>query len=212
MKCIVVGGTGLIGSHLVADLLKDDRVENVASVVRSIQPLRKSKLSGLKIDFDVLDRTALPKADVALCALGTTIKKAGSQEAFYKVDHDYIVGFARACKNNGVEKFIVVSALGANAQSRIFYNRVKGETENDLKKLGFKSLAILQPSLLLGKRQESRPVERLGILLSPILNKVMVGPLAKSKPIEATKVAARMKSLALDEEWSGVQTIVNHNI
>lgn len=214
MKCIVAGGTGLVGSQLVANLLKEDRVTTVASLVRSEVPMRKTKLNLLRVDFELLERTALPAADVAFCCLGTTIKKAGSPEAFSKVDHDYIIKFAEVCKNNGVKKFLVVSALGADPNSKIFYNKVKGRTEEDLKKIGFEELVIFQPSLLLGERKESRPAERIAQIMSPFLKAVMVGPLAKSRPIEARKVAEAMRLAAFIKSGERVRivsnTVMNH--
>jgi uncharacterized protein YbjT (DUF2867 family) len=132
--------------------------------------------------------------DEAFCCLGTTIKKAGSQEAFRAVDHDAVLAFAKAAKQAGTRSFLVVTALGADTRSRVFYNRVKGEVQEALKGVGFESLVILQPSLLLGERAESRPGERAAIVASRVLAPLL-RPLA-SRPIEAHTVARAMLALA----------------
>jgi uncharacterized protein YbjT (DUF2867 family) len=146
------------------------------------------------VDIARLEEESLPAAEDAFCCLGTTIKKAGSQEAFRAVDHDAVLAFARAAKRAGVRRFLVVTALGADARSSVFYNRVKGEAEQALQALGFESLVILRPSLLLGDRAESRPGERAAIVASRVL-----GPLLRpfgSRPIEARTVARAMTALA----------------
>ena len=191
---LVAGASGLVGGFLLDALLGDSRYREVHSLGRRPLPRQHPKLVQHTVDFARLGGEALPPAQDAFCCLGTTIKKAGSREAFRAVDQDAVLAFASASKKAGVRRFLVVTALGANARSRVFYNRVKGETEEDLKARGCESLVILQPSLLLGERAESRPGERAAIVASRMLAPLL-RPLA-SRPIEARTVARAMVSLA----------------
>jgi uncharacterized protein YbjT (DUF2867 family) len=210
MNAMIAGVTGLIGAQALKLLLEDPQVLQVISVSRkSVQP--HPKLKQIVITFDALENEQLPKADVALCALGTTIKAAGSQDGFKKVDHDYIVTYARAAKRAGVRKFIVISALGADPDSKVFYNRVKGETEKRLREIGFESLIILQPSLLLGERKDSRPAEKAAIKLEPLYKHLLIGPLQVYRPVRASHVAQVMVQHALDPR-AGSRTLTNIEI
>ncbi|HEX5754333.1 MAG TPA: oxidoreductase [Archangium sp.] len=191
---LVAGASGLVGGLLLDALLEDPRYREVHSLGRRPLPRQNPKLVQHTVDFARLGEETLPAAQDAFCCLGTTIKKAGGQEAFRAVDHDAVLAFASAAKKAGVRRFLVVTALGADARSRVFYNRVKGETEEHLKGMGFESLVILQPSLLLGDRAESRPVERASIVASRMLAPLL-RPLA-SRPIEARTVARAMLALA----------------
>jgi uncharacterized protein YbjT (DUF2867 family) len=191
---VVAGASGLIGSHLLDALLEDSRYREVHSLGRRPLPKQHPKLVQHTVDFARLGEESLPSVDEAFCCLGTTLKKAGSQEAFRAVDHDAVLAFAQAAKKAGVRSFLVVTALGADPRSRVFYNRVKGEVQEALEGLGFESLVILQPSLLLGERAESRPGERAAIVASRVL-----APLLRpfgSRPIEAHTVARAMLALA----------------
>jgi uncharacterized protein YbjT (DUF2867 family) len=190
----VAGASGLVGGYLLDALLEDSRYREVHSLGRRPLPRQHPKLVQHTVDFARLGDEPLPPAQEAFCCLGTTIKKAGSQEAFRAVDHDAVLAFASASKKAGVKRFLVVTALGSDARSRVFYNRVKGETEEALKGMGFESLVILQPSLLLGERAESRPGERVAIVASRVLAPLL-RPLA-SRPIEARTVARAMVALA----------------
>jgi uncharacterized protein YbjT (DUF2867 family) len=131
----------------------------------------------------------LPPARVAVSALGTTIRAAGSQTAFRAVDHDAVLAFARAAQAAGVRHFIVITAVGADAASGVFYSRVKGEVERELAALGFDRLDIVQPGLILGPRAERRPVEALFQRLAPLLNPLLVGGLGKYGGISGDAVA-----------------------
>ena len=124
--------------------------------------------------------------------LGTTIKKAGSQDAFRKVDYNYALNAASLARKAGAKACILMSAIGASPKSSVFYSRVKGELEEAIRALGFSYLSIYQPSLLLGQRQEHRTAEGLGMAVMPVANRALVGPLRKYRAIEAETIAAAM--------------------
>src|SRR5690606_24320068 len=124
------------------------------------------------------------KVDDVFCCLGTTIKKAGSQNAFRRVDYDYPVALGKLAKSAGAKRFLVISAMGADARSNIFYSRVKGQMEEALKKMEFPALHIFQPSLLLGKRDEFRLGEKAASVLAPAISPLLRGKMKKYKPIE----------------------------
>ncbi len=201
MKTIwLAGATGLVGQQCLELLLADPQVGTVVAVGRRAPKRVHPKLRFLATErFD--DLTAAlqnERPDAVLCALGTTIKKAGSQEAFREVDHLYPLRLAEAAKAAGVGVFGIVTAVGASAQSRVFYNRVKGELEQALAALRLPTVHALHPSLLLGHRAESRPAERLGILFAGILRAVCVGPWRKYRPIRAEVVARVLAQAAHD--------------
>jgi uncharacterized protein YbjT (DUF2867 family) len=154
--------------------------------------------------------SAFAGADV-FCCVGTTIRAAGSQEAFRRVDHDLPVKAARVASAAGARHFLLVSAAGADAGSRIFYNRVKGETEAEVAALPFAGVALLRPSLLLGDRGESRPAEALAQRLAPLLSPLLAGPLRRYRAIHARTVAAAMVRLA-KEGVSGSRTMESDQI
>jgi uncharacterized protein YbjT (DUF2867 family) len=201
---LVAGASGLVGGCLLDTLLEDARYREVHSLGRRALARQHPKLVQHTVDFSRLEGEALPAAQDAFCCLGTTIKKAGSQDAFRAVDHDAVLAFAKAARAVGVQRFLVVTALGANARSRIFYNRVKGQVEEALASLGFESLVILQPSLLLGERTENRPGERAATAVSRALAPLL-RPLA-SRPIEARTVARAMATLAREAQ-RGVRVV-----
>lgn len=191
---LVAGASGLVGGFLLDALLEDPLYARVVSLGRRALPKEHPRLTQHTVDFARLEPEALPPADDAFCTLGTTLKKAGSQEAFRAVDHDAVLAFARAARKAGARRFVLVTALGANPRSRIFYNRVKGEVEEAVKGVGFGSLAILRPSLLLGERAERRPGEHAAIVVTRVL-----GPLLRplgGRPIDARTVARAMLTLA----------------
>ena len=159
MKLLLVGATGLVGRHLLELALADARVDAVVAPTRRAVPAHK-KLAAPVVDFDALPDAAWWQADAALCTLGTTIRIAGSREAFRRVDHDYPLAVARRAHAQGTPTFVLNSALGADPASRVFYNRVKGELERDLTALGFRSLTCVRPGLIGGERDEFRAGER----------------------------------------------------
>jgi len=196
---LVAGATGLIGRALLASLLASDEYHGVHALVRRTSPHLDAhpRLKIHEIDFARLP--AVPAVDDVYIALGTTIKAAGSQEAFRRVDFDYVVNIARAGKLSGASRLGVVSAMGANAKSTIFYNRVKGEMENAIVRLGYESAVIAQPSLLLGDRgalgQPARSGERWASRLLGPLASVMPRDL---RPIPARAVAAALTAAVLE--------------
>ena len=187
---LLAGATGLTGGHLLELLLADVRYSRVHALVR--KPALPAHARSQEHSFDFDHPAKLPRADDVFCCLGTTIKMAGSQAAFRKVDFDYVVTLARLARDAGAKRFLLVSSLGADARSPIFYNRVKGEMEAALRDIGFDALHIFRPSLLLGDRRESRVVERLSIAASAIIAPFMLGPARKYRPIRASTVAKAM--------------------
>ncbi len=202
MKAVVTGGTGLVGSFLLKALEAEPFFAEVVVLTRRIPGGDWSKTKWRTADLGeskALEQTCAG-ADVAFCALGTTIKKAGSQEAFRKVDYEYVINFAQAAKKAGVKQFHVVSAVGASAKSSMFYSRVKGEMEEAINGLGFEGIFIYQPSFLEGPREERRLGERIGGAVMQLLSPLFAGKAAKYKPIHVRTVAYAMLNNALQGE------------
>lgn len=201
MKALIFGATGLVGNILVHLLIKDARYQKITLLNRKNLALQHEHLSQHEIDFSSLD---LYKdefdVDHVFCCLGTTIKKAKTQDAFRKVDHDLVVQLAKLSKENGAEHFLFVSAMGAHAHSNIFYNRVKGEVEQSVLSVGPRKITWVRPSLLLGERQVIRPGEKMGEFFMKPLSFLMRGPLKKYAPIQAERVAQKMIDLANGED------------
>lgn len=192
-SALLVGATGLVGGLVLEQLLQDDFYNEVIVLARKSSRKNHPKLKEVLVDFDHLENYKNDiKADVVFCTLGTTIKKAGSQEAFKKVDYEYPLRVAEIAKQNGATTYLLITALGASKSSVIFYNRVKGEVEEVIAKLHFDAFHILQPSLIIGERNEVRTGEGLAQKLSPIYDTLMVGPLSKYKSIKAEQIAAAM--------------------
>lgn len=208
----LVGATGLVGGELLSLLSKIGEIKNIKAITR--RPLGKipPRTENIVMNLDQMEAQAEAlKSEVFVCCLGSTIKQAGSQEAFRKVDYEYVVSFARIAEKGGAKKFLVVSAMGADASSRIFYNRVKGEMERDVKALKIPQIEIFQPSLILGERKEHRTGEAFAQKLSPLLNKLMAGPLKKYRPIKATDIAKAM-TIAILDFHPGVHTYTSDKI
>ncbi|MCA1764271.1 MAG: NAD(P)H-binding protein [Cryomorphaceae bacterium] len=190
MRAAVAGGTGLIGSYLLKALNKDRDVQSVIALSRS-EHTDFEKVKWRNADLGVVEDIAdqIKGCKTAFCCLGTTMKKAGSKDAFRTVDKSYVLNFARAAQKAGINCFAVVSAIGADPNSSVFYNKVKGETEEELKKMGFDQLVIAQPSILLGARKEKRFGEKVGQILMQAVSPLLVGSLKKYKPIRSKDVA-----------------------
>lgn len=199
---VVVGASGLVGRELVALLLKDTRYSQVTCLLR--RPLPKqgyadpdNKLVPVVIDFEQLDAyQGYFSANHVYCCLGTTLKQAGSKAAFRKVDFEYVHIVAQLARAQRCDSFVWISSVGADASSRNFYLRVKGELENAIFRMPqLKHASAVRPSLLLGARNDSRPLEQLGQQLAPVWGALMRGPLAKYRPVHAIDVAHKMISL-----------------
>ena len=185
---LVIGSTGLIGKKLIFELAKKDS-EIIAIARRSINNLPEN-VNLLKINFDdFLVNGSLPSCDHIYICLGTTIKKAGSQSEFKKVDLDYCVSFAKKAREAGATKISLVSSVGANPYVKNFYLKTKGEVEEEIKKIDFHYINIFRPSLLLGSREENRFLEKIGQNLSPFLNFFLIGSLRKYRSIKSSNVA-----------------------
>ncbi|WP_219834799.1 NAD(P)H-binding protein [Paenibacillus sp. R14(2021)] len=222
-SALLVGATGLVGFELLQQLLGDDNCKTLTVLVRrplrtlSVPAAARAKMTVLTADFDRLEEAlADVEADIVFCTLGTTIKKAKTQEAFRQVDLAYPVALGEWAKSREAGKYIIVSAMGASVKSSIFYNRVKGEMEALLGELGLRELHIVRPSLLLGKREEFRLGEKLAILLSPVLKAVMQGPLRSYRPVRAEDVASFMRRTAEAPVTDGPDPVIkiyeNHAI
>jgi uncharacterized protein YbjT (DUF2867 family) len=204
-KALIVGATGLIGGYCLETLCDATNYSEVTALVR--KPLLKThrKLKTVVAKFDRLQHELSNiQADDVYCCLGSTIKKAGSQEAFKKIDFSLVVTIAELMRKQGAEQFLVISSMGANKDSKVFYNRVKGEMESALQELNYPCLRIIRPSLLLGNRKEFRLGEKIGVLLTPVLKPFLLGSLKKYAPVEAESVAKFMVKIANEESVLGV--------
>jgi uncharacterized protein YbjT (DUF2867 family) len=191
----VIGATGLVGKQLVQLLLENESFEKVRIFVRRDSGLQHPKLEQQIVDFRN-EKTWAGEltGDVLFSALGTTLKQAGGKEKEYEVDFTFNLNFARKAKENGIENYVLVSSIGANAKSRIFYTRMKGKLDEAVAKLGFKNLAILRPSSLTGNRKEKRPAEIISI---PVLRFLTRFILKKYRPIKDKTVAIAMLNAVL---------------
>ncbi|MGG0823500.1 oxidoreductase [Paenibacillus turicensis] len=209
---LIAGASGLVGQHLLHLLLHSEVYDHIIALVRS--PLNKQhpKLIEHIVNFDKLEEhSALFAVDDVFCCLGTTIKKAGSQEVMYQIDVDYPYSIAKLSQQQGAQQFLVVSAMGANPNSSIFYSRMKGELEQKLATLGYPSLSILRPALLLGERNEVRVGERIGAIVAKGTAWLMAGPLKKYKAIEGRQVARAMLKISRVEK-NGVYIYSNEQL
>lgn len=199
---IIIGATGLVGSCIVKRLIDDDRYKTVKIIVRKACGITHPKLEEHVVDFDKLETWRYEiSGDELYSAMGTTIKKAGSKEAQYKIDFTYQFNFAKAAIENGVEKYLLVSSAGANSISKNFYLRMKGELDKKVSGIPFKQIYIFRPSILAGKRNEKRLGEEIGISAIKFLTKV-IPPLREYQPIEAETVAAAMIKAANQQQQS----------
>ncbi len=214
-SALVVGATGLVGRECVRQLLAADDVERVVTLTRRELPPEMRALPGAGkldahvVDFDDLARGAPPSMTPTIfCALGTTIRQAGSQERFRHVDFDYPLAVARLGLAGGARHFLLVSALGASAASRVFYSRVKGEMEAAVRASGVPKVYVFRPSLLAGPRREFRLGERAGLALASLL-----GPLLGNyRPVRADAVAAAMLKAAVEDLPGGVYQPSNRGL
>jgi uncharacterized protein YbjT (DUF2867 family) len=194
---LVAGASGLVGNHVLRTLLEDRGYDRVTALSRRELPLAHAKLTQRLVDFEHLAQLAdFPRVHDVFCCLGTTIKQAGSADAFRKVDLTYVVELGRVAARHRASQFLVVTAVGADPNARVFYSRVKGETEAAVRRLPFDGIHIFRPSFLLGARPERRRGEWLAALLTPLVSWALVGPLARYRPIPASTVAQAMVRVA----------------
>ena len=191
MKALIIGATGTTGKDLVTQLLADDTYSQVHCFVRKPLTLTHPKLHTHVVDFETPEAWAdLLRGDVAFSCLGTTLAVAGSKEAQWRVDYDYQYNFAKLCRDNGVPTFVLVSAAGAKAQSKLFYNRMKGQLEDAIKALGFARLLIFQPSVLVRKGSD-RKGEQFGLKMIVFLNKL--GLFKRYRPMPTDILAQKIR-------------------
>jgi uncharacterized protein YbjT (DUF2867 family) len=205
MRALLLGATGLVGGRLLPMLLGDDFFREVVVVARRPTGVRHTKLVEHVFDLEEMEQHGEAfDADQIFCALGTTIKAAGSQERFRIVDHDYPLRAAKLGLARGAHHYLLVSATGANRRSRIFYSRVKGELEDDVLSLGYRSVTIARPSLLAGPRREPRLGERFALAVGWLFP-------PKWRPVPAEKVA-RALVLAAKADEPGVHVLESREL
>ncbi len=196
---LVAGATGLVGREVLRAAAEPQVSETIALVRRPFAPPH----AGVRVvttDLSALDSCAPITCTHAICALGTTIAKAGSQPAFRAVDLDAVVAFARLARRSGATRFGLVSSVGATVHTSTFYLRVKGEAEAAVSTLGFEAVCLARPGLLLGRREESRPAEALFRGVAPALNLLLRGPLRRFRAIHGADVATGLLSAVLGVE------------
>lgn len=211
-KAVIAGASGLIGNLLLEQLLNHPDYQEVLVLVRQRLNLRHDKLKQLVVDFDRLDNYQNEIIGHAFfCCLGTTLSKTPDQKIYRKIDHDYPVQLAKIGAKNSMQQFHLVSSLGADKNSSFFYTKLKGETEEDVKKVKFNSIHIYQPSLLIGNRQEKRTAEPIVTGLAKWIDPLLIGNLKKYKSINAETVAKAMVNQSLKNN-SGIFTYPSDQI
>lgn len=216
-KALVFGATGFIGSQLLPMLLASADYDRVTIVVRRDPGLAHVKLVTLVGDLDSLPGlTERIDADDVFIALGTTKAKVPDEAAYYRIDHDYPVHAAAVAQARGASGVFLVSAVGANPDSSVFYLRTKGEAERDIAALGIARTHIFRPSQLLGRREENRPLERFSIAVWPAIDWLLVGRMCKYRGITGKDVARAMVRAASGDatgahvhEWAGMQELLS---
>ncbi len=208
LTAVVVGASGLVGKQLLHLLLADERYSKVLVLVRKTLGIKHTRLVEQIIRFETLEQIELPQCNHAFCCLGTTIKDAGSNDAFRRVDHDYVVAFAKIARRAGARHLLLVSTMGANPQSSVFYSRVKGEVEAAVQQLGYTRVSIMRPSMLTGNRSQSRSGEKIALaVLSPVSWLIP----AKYRPVSDLAVATALINASAREQ-PGVEVIESDQI
>lgn len=201
--CLILGYTGAVGQELLHELIKSDKVNRIVCLGRKQPAIDHHKMMFIAADMTKLTEHLNAFAGISrvYCCLGTTIKQAGSQQGFKRVDYDMVVDAALLAKQAGVSHFSVVSAMGADENSTIFYNRVKGECEKALQQIGFNRLSIFRPSLLTGPRKEFRLGEKIAQITFPLIEWLLLGSLKHYRSISTNTVARAilLNSIKTDE-------------
>jgi uncharacterized protein YbjT (DUF2867 family) len=209
---LVIGATGLIGRSLVFELLKSPHFSKVTVLVRRNIEIKHDKLNQILLDFDELDQyKEAIVADTIFCCLGSTKSKTPDPIFYKQIDFDYPLTVAKIAKENGASHYLLVSSLGASVDSSIFYSKLKGEVEAAISEIGFKAFSIFRPSLLLGSRNESRPLETVTQYLMRVLNPLFIGPLKLYKAIKGTEVAKALLKKAIEAK-PGTEIILNNTM
>ena len=209
MKALVIGATGAVGKDLVQQLIEDNSVERIDIFVRREVKIPAAKVVANVVDFDHLETwTDQLQGDVLFSCLGTTIRVAGSQDAQWKVDYTYQYDAAKAAKANGVKNYVLVSSVGANAKSKVFYTKMKGALDDAVQQLGFEACFILRPPSLIRKGSD-RFGEKVGILALKAFN--AIGLMRSFTPMPTEAVAAAMIRLAKSGR-QGVEIINSQDI
>lgn len=194
---LIAGATGLVGRSLLPLLLEDSACEQVTAIGRRPPAGTHGKLKFIRAELEDMEQAlAGGHWHDAFCCLGTTMKTAGSRPAFRAVDLDGVSAFARAARTAGAEFFGLVSAAGASSESPSFYLRTKGEAEDAVGAVGFASLAVMRPGVLVGERAEFRAAERLAAMAAPVTDRLLVGALARYRSVPAATVAAALLAAA----------------
>lgn len=209
-SALVIGATGLTGSLLLELLLESSAYHIVHVYARRSLGVQHPKLQEHLIDFDQYQGTV--QADTIFCCLGTTIKKVKTKEAFKKVDLEYPIKFAQLQFGAGTKKMMVISAMGASADSSFFYSRVKAEMEARLATIGFEQLTIFRPALITGNRIEHRSGEKIAAMINGWINPLLVGSLRKYRSIPAIKIAQSMLTHSLLENEKGTTVLLSDQI
>jgi len=197
-SAIIAGASGLVGKQCLYKLLENPNYDRVYALVRKPLEIKHLKLNEIVFDYQDFSKLELLwKIDDVYCCLGTTMQIAGSKEAFYQVDYTYVVNLARYFSSREAVNLLLISALGADASSSIFYSKTKAETEQAVIKLNYKGIFIFQPSFLAGDRQAFRLGEKIGLGIAQLVSPLLIGGLKKYKPIHAAKVAEAMIAMAL---------------
>jgi uncharacterized protein YbjT (DUF2867 family) len=212
---LLAGSSGLTGGHALETLLGAPEIARVLAVSRRPLGREHSRLANRIVQFERLEAQLKGlSCDVALCCLGSTRRQAGSPQAFHAVDVDCVLSLARAAKAAGARRFVVISSVGANPEARNFYLRTKGEMEQQLVNVGFESLDILQPSLLIGWRGEVRPLEIAALAVIPLMNPLLRGKYLPYRAISARTLGAAMLGATRSGrrgvqryDWEGLQSL-----
>jgi len=209
---LVIGATGLIGRNLVFELLKNVSYSKVIVLVRKDMVIKHEKFNQIMVDFNLLENYQDKiVADHVFCCMGSTSSKTPDKENYRRIDYEIPLKVAQIAYKNGAQSYILVSSMGANVHSSIFYSRLKAELEVAIEKVGFNATIVFRPSLLLGNRTELRPLETITQYLMRVLNPLFIGPLKLYKAIKGETVAKALMNAALSDK-KGFNLILNNEI
>ncbi len=204
---VVIGATGLVGSALVQELTDDPQVAEIRILSRRALTYASEKIKVIQTDLSQPEPSAFDNATALYCGIGTTRKKTPDQKQYIAIDHGITIAAAKAAKSKGVSEVHLISAIGADVKSNIFYSRLKGEIERDLIALNFDRTLIYQPSILIGQRAEKRFGEKIAQVLSPAFDLFLIGKLQKYHSISAKELAVTMHRFSFNAR-QGVQVLV----